>query len=143
MKTTILAIAGTVGSYISYIIGGWDSAMTTLAICMVIDYITGFAVAAVFHKSPKSANGALESRVGFKGLCRKCTVLLMVLIANRLDMALGVCFIKDGVVTAYVLNDCVSIIENVGLMGVPMPGVLMNAIDMLRGEKDEQGIQKY
>ena len=138
MKTTIITIAGAVGSFVSYIIGGWDSAMTTLAICMAIDYLTGFAVAAVFKKSPKSENGALESRAGFKGLCRKCTVLLMVLIAHRLDIALGVGFIKDGVVTAYVLNDCVSIIENVGLMGLPMPPVITRAIDMLKGGKDEQ-----
>ncbi|MEE0944889.1 MAG: phage holin family protein [Clostridia bacterium] len=137
MKTTIITIAGAVGSFVSYIIGGWDAAMTTLAMCMAIDYLTGFAVAAVFKKSPKSENGALESRAGFKGLCRKCTVLLMVLIAHRLDVVLGMGFIKDGVVTAYVLNDCVSIIENVGIMGLPMPPVITRAIDMLKGGTDE------
>lgn len=138
MKTTVLTVVGTIGSFVSYVIGGWSAAMTTLAICMVIDYITGFAVAAIFKKSPKSKNGALESRAGFKGLCRKCTVLLMVLIAHRLDLALGTSFIKDGVITAYILNDCVSIVENVGLMGLSMPEVITKAIDMLKGEKNEQ-----
>lgn len=138
IKNIVLTVAGAIGGFVSYVIGGWNAAMTTLAICMVIDYITGFAVAAIFKKSPKSKNGALESRAGFKGLCRKCTVLLMVLIAHRLDLALGTSFIKDGVITAYILNDCVSIVENVGLMGLPMPEVITKAIDMLKGEKNEQ-----
>ena len=88
MKTTMLAITGMIGSVISLLYGGWSAAMTTLAICMAIDYITVFAVAAVFKKSPKSETGALESRAGFKGLCRKGAILLMVLIAHRLDLAL-------------------------------------------------------
>ena len=137
MKTTMLAITGMIGSVISFLFGGWSAAMTTLAICMAIDYITGFAVAAVFKKSPKSETGALESRAGFKGLCRKGAILLMVLIAHRLDLALGTAFIKDGVITAYILNDVVSIIENVGLMGLPMPSVITKAIDMLKKETEE------
>lgn len=138
MKTTILAITGVIGGVISMLFGGWSAAMTTLAICMAIDYITGFAVAAVFKKSPKSETGALESRAGFKGLCRKGAILLMVLIAHRLDLALGTAFIKDGVITAYILNDVVSIIENVGLMGLPMPNVLTKAIDMLKAEEETE-----
>lgn len=138
MKTTILAITGVIGSIISMLFGGWSAAMTTLAICMAIDYITGFAVAAVFKKSPKSETGALESRAGFKGLCRKGAILLMVLIAHRLDLALGTAFIKDGVITAYILNDVISIIENVGLMGLPMPTVLTKAIDMLKKEQETE-----
>lgn len=111
--------------------------MTTLAICMAIDYITGFAVAAVFKKSPKSANGALESRAGFKGLLQKGAILMMVLIAHRIDIVLGVAFVKDGVITAYILNETVSVIENVGLMGLPIPTIITRAIDMLKGEKDD------
>ena len=137
MKITILTVTGLLGSIFSFLFGGWSAAMTTLAICMAVDYITGFAVAAVFKKSPKSESGALESRAGFKGLCRKGAVLLVVLIAHRLDLALGTHFIKDGVITAYILNDAVSIIENIGLMGLPMPQVLKKAIDMLKEEKDE------
>ncbi|MBQ7793847.1 MAG: phage holin family protein [Clostridia bacterium] len=137
MKTSILAITGVIGGVISMLFGGWSAAMTTLSICMAIDYITGFAVAAVFKKSPKSASGALESRAGFKGLLRKGAILLIVLIAHRLDIALGVAFIKDGVITAYILNETVSIIENVGLMGLPIPAVITKAIDMLKGEIDD------
>lgn len=136
MKISILTITGAIGSVISMLFGGWSAAMTTLAICMAIDYITGFAVAAIFKKSPKSESGALESRAGFKGLCRKGTIILIVLIAHRLDLALGTGFIKDGVITAYILNDVVSIIENVGLMGLPMPDVFKKAIDMLKEDEE-------
>ncbi len=136
MKATILTAAGVAGSVISYIFGGWSSAMTTLFICMAIDYITGFSVAAVFKKSPKSQTGALESRAGFKGLLRKGAILLVVLIAHRLDISLGTTFIKDGVITAYILNDTVSIVENVGLMGLPMPKVITKAIDVLKEKAD-------
>lgn len=137
MKTSILAITGILGGVISMLFGGWSAAMTTLAICMAIDYITGFAVAAVFKKSPKSANGALESRAGFKGLLQKGAILMMVLIAHRIDIVLGVAFVKDGVITAYILNETVSVIENVGLMGLPIPTIITRAIDMLKGEKDD------
>lgn len=137
MKTSILAITGILGGVISMLFGGWSAAMTTLAICMAIDYITGFAVAAVFKKSPKSANGALESRAGFKGLLQKGAILMMVLIAHRIDIVLGVAFVKDGVITAYILNETVSVIENVGLMGLPIPTIITRAIDMLKGERDD------
>ena len=136
MKTIILTIAGMIGSLISFLFGGWSAAMTTLFICMAIDYITGFCVAAVFKKSPKSETGALESRAGFKGLLRKGAILLVVLIAHRLDISLETTFIMDGVITAYILNDTVSIVENVGLMGLPMPKVITKAIDVLK-EKAE------
>ena len=137
MKTIILTIAGMIGSLISFLFGGWSAAMTTLFICMAIDYITGFCVAAVFKKSPKSESGALESRAGFKGLLRKGAILLVVLIAHRLDISLDTTFIMDGVITAYILNDTVSIVENVGLMGLPMPKVITKAIELLKKETEE------
>lgn len=137
MKTTVLTAVGIAGGMLSLLFGGWSTSMTTLAVCMATDYLTGFAVAAVFKKSPKSANGALESRAGFKGLLRKVAVLLSVLVAHRLDIALGTCFVKDGVVTAYIINDILSIIENLGLMGVPMPDILAKAVDMLRKDTEK------
>ena len=138
MKTTIITIAGAVGSFVSYIIGGWDSAMTTLAICMAIDYLTGFAVAAVFKKSPKTANGALESLAGFKGLIRKGATLLAVLVGYRLDMLLGTSYIRDCVIIAFITNEVISITENAGLMGVPMPQAIIKAIDILKGKENEK-----
>ena len=68
MKDMICAGLGAVGGWISWLLGGWDSAVVTLLIFMAIDYISGLAVAGVFHASRKTDSGALESRAGWKGL---------------------------------------------------------------------------
>lgn len=105
--------------------------VVTLIIFMVIDYISGLVVAGIFHKSNKSENGALESRAGWKGLCRKCVTLLFVLIAYRLDLAIGVDYIRNAVIIGFMANELISIVENAGLMGIPLPGVIQNAIEIL------------
>ena len=109
VKTLTCTVIGAVGGAIASIFGGWDAAMTTLIIFMCIDYLSGLIVAGVFHASRKTDSGALESRAGWKGLCRKGMILLIVLI------------------------------ENAGLMGVPMPSVITKAIDVLakKAEKEE------
>lgn len=137
MKQTICTIAGLVGSIIANAFGGWDAAMITLVIFMAVDYITGLIVAGVFHKSEKSESGALESRAGFKGLCRKCGILLLVLVATRLDLILGTEFVRDAVCIGFTANELISIVENAGLMGIPIPAALKKAIDILQ-EKAEQ-----
>ena len=125
-----MAITG-IGGWLGYFVGGVDGLMTTLIIFMVIDYLSGLAVAGIFHKSNKSENGALESRAGWKGLCRKCVTLLFVLIAYRLDLAIGVDYIRNAVIIGFMANELISIVENAGLMGVPLPGVIQNAIEIL------------
>lgn len=137
LKAAVLAVVGTIGGAVASLFGGWNSAMTTLVIFMIIDYITGLVVAGVFKASAKSENGALESRAGFKGLCRKGVILLIILVACRLDIALGTTYIKDCVCIAFIANETLSIIENAGLMGVPIPGVISKAIDVLKGSDDK------
>lgn len=132
VKDTLCLAVGTFGAFIAQIFGGWDAAMTTLCICMVIDYATGLIVAGVFHKSGKSADGTLESRAGWKGLVRKGVTLLVVLIACRLDIQLGTHLIKDTVVITFIANEILSIAENAGLMGVPMPRIITSAIHVLK-----------
>nr|DAN01651.1 MAG TPA: holin [Caudoviricetes sp.] len=139
MKDGICTIVGVVGSAIASLFGGWDAALVTLIIFMAIDYVTGLLVAGVFHKSQKTENGSLESRAGWKGLCRKCITLLMVLVATRLDIVTGTSFIRDAVVIAFIANETISLVENAGLMGVPIPEVITSAIEVLkkRGEGNE------
>ena len=137
ITTAVLAAIGTIGGGIAALFGGWTSAMTTLIIFMVIDYATGIIVAGVFHRSGKSKSGALESRAGFKGLCRKGMILLILLVACRLDLMLGTGYIKDCVCIAFVVNETLSIIENAGLMGVPIPQVLIKAIDVLKAKEEK------
>ena len=140
MKEILCTIIGVVGAFVARLFGGWDAALTTLVIFMIIDYITGFIVAAVFRKSEKTKNGALESRAGIMGLCRKGVIMLVVLVACRLDITVGSTFIKDATVIAFIVNETISIIENAALMGIPIPAPIVQAIDILvkRGEDDEK-----
>lgn len=131
-KNILISIIGVIGSAIASAFGGWTTGLTTLVIFMAIDYITGLIVAGVFHKSTKTETGTLESRAGFKGLCRKGAMLLVVLVAHRLDLAAGTAYIKDAVIIAFMANEAISIIENAGLMGVPMNDTIKNAIDVLQ-----------
>ena len=102
----------------------------------------GLVVAGVFHKSGKSETGALESRAGWKGICRKGVTLLIVLIACRLDLVMGSNYIRDAVVIAFILNETISIIENAGLMGIPIPAVITKAVDVLRSRPETSASEK-
>lgn len=137
MKAVILGFLGAVGSFIAYSLGGWDASVITLLIFMGIDFITGLIVAGLFHKSNKTQNGALESRAGWKGLTKKCLTLLFIVIAVRLDMLLGCNYIRDAVCISFILNELLSIVENAGLMGLPIPAVITKAIEVLK-TKDEE-----
>lgn len=132
----IAALFGIIGAGVAAAFGGWDAGMRTLVLFMGVDYISGLVVAGVFKRSGKSESGALESRAGFKGLCRKGMVLLMVLVASELDRVLGINFTRDAVIMAYVANETISIVENAGLMGIPIPSGIRKAIDIL-GKKAE------
>ena len=127
------------GGAIATAFGGWDAALTTLVIFMTIDYVTGLIVAGVFHTSTKTNTGALESRAGWKGLCKKGMTLLIVLIACRLDLIMGTNFVRDAVVIGYIVNESISIIENAGLMGLPIPKVIVKAIEVLRQQSEKEG----
>ena len=131
MKNGFCTMIGAIGALISAAFGGWDQALATLVIFMIIDYGMGITVAAVFHRSKKTANGALESRAGWKGLCRKCATLLFVLIAYRLDLAIGTHYIRDAVIIGFMANELISIVENAGLMGLPLPGIIEDAVEVL------------
>ena len=132
MKNGICTAVGVIGGFVASLFGGWDAALTTLLLFMVIDFISGVVVAGVFHNSTKSETGTLQSFAGWKGLCRKCMTLLFVLIAYRLDLAIGVNYIRDTVIIGFIANELISIIENAGLMGLPLPEVITQAIDILK-----------
>ena len=135
-KQMICTAIGAVGSFIASIFGGWDTALATLLIFMAVDYITGLLVAGVFHASPKSENGALESKAGFKGLIRKGLVLVVILVACRMDMLLGVNYIRDAACIAFIVSELISMVENFGLMGVPFPEPIKEAIELLQKKGD-------
>ena len=137
MKEKIFIIIGFLGSAAASLFGGWNLALQTLLLCMAADWVTGgILLPAVFRKSPKSENGTLESRAGFKGLCRKGMILLVVLVAARLDLLMGSHYIRDGVCVGFIANELVSITENAGLMGIPLPETIKKAIHVLKKKEE-------
>ena len=136
IKIFILSGVACVGAAVASLFGGWTGAMTTLVILMFIDYVTGIIVAGVFHASPKSSGGALSSAVGFKGICRKFVILLIVVVACRVDLLMDTNIIRDATCIGFCANELVSITENAGLMGIPLPRKLVEAIEVLRGDND-------
>lgn len=137
MKAKLCTLLGVVGSAIAALFGGWDTGLATLIVFMVIDFGSGIVVAGVFHKSRKTETGALESRNGWKGLCRKCMTLFFVLIAYRLDLVIGTNYIRDTVIIGFIANELISIVENAGLMGIPLPAVIQKGIDILTSKADQ------
>lgn len=137
VKDYICTAIGIVGAAIATAFGGWTKGMSALILFMTIDYITGLVVAGVFKKSKKSKTGALESKQSWKGLCRKGMTLVFVLIGYKMDVILGVEYIKNAVCIGFLANELISIAENAGLMGVPLPGVIKRAIEVLKEESEK------
>lgn len=139
MKYKIFTALALPGSALAELFGGWDMALETLLILMAADWITGgILLPAVFGKSPKSPNGALESRAGWKGLCRKGMTLFYILIAARLDRLLGMDYIRNAVCIGFIANELLSIVENAGLMGVPLPAMIRKVIDILKENAEKE-----
>jgi len=139
VKEILMLISGTIGGALVYFFGAWDKYLDALIIFMAIDYITGCIVAACFGKSPKSTSGRLLSSAMFRGLCKKGMMLLFVIIGYRLDALVGDHYIKAAVIFAFIINELLSIIENAGIMGVPIPEVLRRALDVLHNKAENGG----
>lgn len=134
-KAVLVTVTGAVGSFIiNDLMGGWTKDLETLLIMMVIDFIMGFLIAGVWKKSGKSETGTLSSVSAWKGLCRKIGSLALVIVAYRLDVIMGTSYIKTGVIIAFIVNEGLSIMENYGIMGGPMPDVLKKALEVLQSK---------
>ena len=138
-KNVVLAILAAVGSWIANALGGWDASLAVLVALMALDYLTGILLAAVWQRSTKSESGALDSRAGFKGLIKKCMILLMVWIGVLLDRAVGAQYIRTAVILFFIGNEGLSLLENICLMGVPCPKFLKKALEALRDKGDNGG----
>ncbi len=140
IKNAVLAAIAAGVSAVTGLMGGWDAALQTLLFLMAADCVSGVVVAGVFKCSGKSKQGRLDSRAGFKGLCKKGAELLLVLVAVRLDALVGAGqYTRMAVIFFFIGNEGLSILENMGLMGVPYPRFLKNALEALqdKGNKGE------
>ena len=132
MKETVCTVFACVGAAFSWAFGGWDAALAALVICMAVDYVSGSLVALVFHNSRKSESGSYNSAYGLKGLCKKGMMLLFVLVAVQMDRILGADYVRDAVCVGFCTNEVLSITENLGLAGVPMPQAVVKALEQLQ-----------
>lgn len=137
IKNSVLAVLAAVGTFVAHALGGWDAAMQVLVALMAADYLTGILVAAVWQRSNKSATGALDSKAGFKGILKKGMILVLVWLGVLLDHATGANYIRTAVVLFFVGNEGISLLENLGLMGVPYPAFLKKALEALHDQGNQ------
>ena len=140
MKENICTVIGVVGGFFAALVGGWDSALITLVIFMGVDFVTGFVTAGM-GKSKHSNNGRLSSQAGWVGLAKKFCVVLMVVVAVRIDILLGTTYIRDATCIGFCVNELLSIVENTSIMGIPYPDAIKKAIDVLQkkaGRADDE-----
>lgn len=140
MKETFCLMIGTIGAGIASLFGGWDSALVTLIIFMGVDFATGLITGAM-GKSKHSKSGKLSSKAGWYGLAKKCSILMLIIMAVRLDILMGTNYVRDAVCIGFCVNELLSIVENTSLMGIPYPPALKNAIEVLQkqtGRKDDK-----
>lgn len=139
LKDGIAAMCG-IGAMIIYeLFGGWDANLTTLALIMAADYGLGVACALFFKKSKKTKNGALSSKAMGKGLTKKVAILVLIMLAYRIDLTFGCDYFKNGFIYAYIAREALSIIETTGLMGVKWPPIVKEAVELLKEKEGEEG----
>lgn len=137
IKNGALAFIAAVGSCIANWLGGWDAALIVLISLMVIDFITGLAVAFVFKKSPKTANGGASSDASFKGILKKIVILILVGMAAMLDDVLQANYVRNLAIIFYIGSEGLSVIENTALMGVPYPSFIKAALEAMKDKGDK------
>lgn len=136
VKNTALLVLAAFGGAVAQILGGWDGLLKALLACMAVDYITGVVVAAL-GRSNKSDSGHISSHAAVTGIIKKGVVLLIVLVAAMLEGATGTEFIRDTVILFFLGSEGLSIVENAGLLGVPMPAALKKWFEVLREKGDD------
>jgi toxin secretion/phage lysis holin len=135
-KGAALTVAGLAASIVSRLFGGFDMLLQTLLLLMAVDFISGIISAVVFKCSDKTESGRLSSNAGLRGFFKKCCCLLLIVVAVHLDALLGTnSLTRDAVIIAFCLNELISILENMGTMGIKLPVPLINALEMLGKKK--------
>lgn len=130
MKYTVNLICGTCLSGLAYVLGGWDSALQTLVLVMALDYLTGVCKAVKQKK--------LNSRTGLLGILKKFGYLIIVALAVVLDHLIGnTGAVRTLIVYFFVANDGLSILENWGSIGLPLPKKLFELLEQLKHENDK------
>ncbi len=138
IKNIMLITFSAVGGIIADFVGGVDTILKALIIFMVVDYITGLLVALVFHKSTKTAGGGASSKEGLKGILKKVCMLLFVGLTHMLDIVMKTEYIRAMTISFFLANEGLSVIENMGLMGIKCPLFTKKALEVLRDKHESE-----
>ncbi len=118
------------GAAASYLFGGWSALLSILLTFVVLDYITGFLAAA--------REGKLNSETGLWGIAKKVAIFFVVAVAHLVDTTLGDAhFFRDAAIFFYLANELLSIVENIGRLGVPIPTAIQQAVEVLKGKGEK------
>lgn len=134
LKNIVSIVTGTIGSLLINLIGKPTDDILTLIILMVIDLVVGFLISAIWQKSSKTDSGKLSSHVMFKGIVKKFLTLVIVVIAYQLDILLAMNVIRHIVIIAFIIEEILSIIENIAITGIKIPTIISKALDVLEKE---------
>lgn len=128
-QSILNASAGVFGAFITFAFGHWTEALTFLITVIAVDIVTG--ISASFREG-----SGLSSAIGGFGLAKKGLILLVVLLAHRIDVSIGMEAAMGGAIYFYIVNELLSVIENFGRMGIPLPDGIKRGVTILR-EKGE------
>lgn len=130
----IQLVFAVIGGWLGWFLGECDGLMYALIAFVIADYVTG-VMCAVSDKR-------LSSEVGFKGICRKVLIFVLVGMANILDMhVIGTgCVLRTAVLFFYISNEGVSVLENAGYLGLPVPAKLLNVLEQLHEDAEQEDI---
>ena len=138
VKQVISLVIGALTTGLFKLIGEPTQDLKILLLLMVIDLIVGFTVSAVWHKSSKTKSGKVSSKVMFKGIVKKILTLVLVVVAYQIDILLGYDVIRHIAIIAFIVQEIISIIENISITGIKSPEIITKALDVLeRSVKDE------
>ena len=131
MEKYFNAIVAVLATFFTYLFGSWDLALQVLIVFMILDYVTGVLYAYLTNQ--------LDSEVGFKGLVKKCMILVVLIIGVMLDRMLGngTWVFRTLVCYFYIANEGISLLENVGNIGIPIPNKIRNALEQLNKDDEE------
>ncbi|MFQ7842274.1 MAG: holin family protein [Thomasclavelia spiroformis] len=126
------SVVAIIATFFTYLFGGWDVALSILITFMILDYITG-VIWAYIQKN-------LNSEVGFKGLVKKCTILIVLIVGSMLDRLLnsGEWVFRTLVAYFYIANEGISLLENISNLGVPIPAKIKDALEQLNNKEESE-----
>lgn len=133
-KDVVSIVTGAIGSLLINLIGRPTDDLIILLVLMTIDLIVGFLISAIWQKSTKTDSGKLSSSVMFKGIVKKFFTLVIVVIAFQLDKLLVMNVIRHIVIIAFIVEEILSITENIAITGIKIPTIITKALDVLEKE---------